>query len=112
MPAFHPAARPRFACSSTRTSGKSSRTTSTVPSLEPLSTRTVSSPRTLSRHRSIHGSALKVTTTAPASRMSRSGSPPQPLPEQDHDTRKSHGDGDEEEEEAGGERCFRVDPEL
>ena len=58
MPAFQPAARPRFSCSINVTSGKSSRTTSTVPSVEPLSTTTVSSPRTLSRARSTQGSAL------------------------------------------------------
>ncbi len=56
-PVFHPNASPRFSSSTTATSGKRSRTNATVPSLDPWSTTTVSTPRTLSRHCSIHGSA-------------------------------------------------------
>src|SRR5215210_5091373 len=113
MPRFQPAARPRFSCSITVASGSCSRTTSALPSLEPLSTTTTSSPRTLSRQRSIHGSALWVTTTTPASSMGR-GRPPsaQPLPEQDCPARKRQRDGHEEEEEARGERLVGVDADV
>ena len=56
----------RFAPSTTATAGTRSRTNATVSSVEPLSTTTVSMPATLSRHRSIHGSASYVTTTQAA----------------------------------------------
>ena len=64
IPRFQPAPRPRLSCSTSRTSGNRSRTSSTVPSLEPWSTTIVSWPRTLSRHLSMYGIALKVTTIA------------------------------------------------
>src|SRR6266849_5762337 len=63
MPVLFPPPMPRFSCSSTRTSGKRSRTTSRVPSVEPWSTTITSCPRTDSRHCSSHGSAFQVTTT-------------------------------------------------
>ena len=60
MPALLPAPKPRFSCSRTRASGNRSRTSSSVPSVEPLSTTIISAPdsRTLSSERSIHGAAL------------------------------------------------------
>src|SRR5688572_32152616 len=115
MPAFQPAPSPRFSPSSTRTSAKSSRTTSGVPSLEPLSTTIVSSPRTLARQCSIQGSALYVTTrtltVVGALGMRRVRATPQPLPEQDHAARQRHRDRDEEEEESRGERLVGADSE-
>ena len=48
MPVFEPPPRPRFSCSISRASGKRSRTSSSVPSVEPWSTTIVSWPRTLS----------------------------------------------------------------
>src|SRR6187455_2591506 len=112
MPRFQPAARPTFSCSITRASGSCSRTTSALPSLEPLSTTITSSPRTLSRQRSIQGSALCVTTTTLASGMARARPPAQTLPEQDQPAGQRHHDGDEEEEEAGGEGLVRVDADV
>src|SRR4026209_232050 len=109
MPRFQPAARPTFSCSITRASGSCSRTTSALPSLDPLSTTTTSSPRTLSRQRSIHGSALWVTTTTLAPGLPGARPPAQPLPEQEQAARQRHHDGDEEEEEAGGERLVGTD---
>jgi len=52
---FQPAPRPRFSALINRTSGKRSRTKSTVPSRDPLSTTIVSTPRSDSRQGSIQG---------------------------------------------------------
>ena len=71
MPAFEPPPRPLFSCSITRASGKRSRTSSSVPSVEPWSTTIVSWPRTLSSACSTQGSALYVTTTTETSAMFR-----------------------------------------
>ena len=57
MPAFQPPARPTFSCSTTRASGNRSRTSASVPSLEPLSTTTVSTSRTDASARSTYSSA-------------------------------------------------------
>src|SRR3954451_6492696 len=67
MPVLFPPPMPLLSCSITRTSGKRSRTSSKVPSVDPLSTTTTSSPRTDSRHCSTQGSALYVTTTTETS---------------------------------------------
>ena len=58
MPLFQPCASPRLGSSTRATSGKRVRTISRVPSVEPWSTTTVSTPRTLSRQCSSQGSAL------------------------------------------------------
>src|SRR5438067_5266249 len=106
MPAFQPAQRPRFSCWTSRASGNRSRTSSTVPSVEPLSTTIVSCPRTLSRHCSSQGSALYVTTTAQTSPTGRAGTcgAAERLPGQRHRPRQRHRDRDDEEEEARRER--------
>ena len=58
------------ACSTIVTAGKAlADERRRVPSLDPLSTTTVSWPATLARHCSIHGSALWVTTTTETSAM-------------------------------------------
>src|SRR4051795_12271029 len=67
MPALLPPPMPLFSCSTTRTSGYRSRTKATVSSVEPLSTTTISRPRTECRHCSIQGSAFHVTTTTETS---------------------------------------------
>src|SRR5579872_5937043 len=97
MPALLPAPMPRFSCSTSLTSGKRSRTSAAVPSVEPLSTTTVSCPRTESRQRSTWAAALYVTTTTetaspmPASAVrDRHRAPAQALP-QDHDETR-HGE--------------------
>src|SRR5215218_10588676 len=111
MPAFQPAARPLFGCCTSVASGKRSRTASTVPSVEPLSTTTVGSPRTLSRQRSTHGSAFHVTTTAATSAMAhtRTDTAARAFPDEDDASRKRQRDRHQEEEEAGGERRVGVD---
>src|SRR4051794_9825558 len=115
MPVLLPPPMPLLSCSITRTSGKRLRTSSTVPSLDPLSTTTTSSPRTDSRHCSTQGSALHVTTTTETSatgRRHRGASVEDVLPE-DHGEpgqRKQH--GHHEEEEAAGERGIRAHAEV
>src|SRR5262245_15996161 len=112
MPAFQPAASPSFARSSSVASGKRSRTSSSVPSVEPWSTTTVSCPRTLPRLRSTHGSAFSVTTIAVTSSAIRDRVPRRPsqsFPREDDAPRHRHEQRDEEEQEARGERRVRVD---
>src|SRR4051812_21965169 len=113
MPAFHPAARPSFGRSTSRAAGKRSRTSSSVPSVEPWSTTTVSCRRTLSRHRSTQGSASSVTTTAVTGSAIRDGTArdgaAEPLPREDQRARDGHEDRHEEEEEPGRERAVGVD---
>src|SRR5215213_4713021 len=111
MPALLPPPMPRFSCSTTVTSGNRSRTKATVPSLEPLSTTTVSCPRTDSRHRSSHGSALNVTTTTEASPIGH-GRPPHALPHEHGEPRQREHDRHHEEEEAARERAVGVDVDL
>src|SRR3990170_2528871 len=114
IPMFQPAPRPRFSALINRTSGKRSRTKSTVPSRDPLSTTIVSTPRSDSRQGSIQGRASYVTTTA-ATRGSlamldpRSRLAAKPFPEQDRATRHRQQQGDEEVEETGRERLVRAD---
>src|SRR3954447_7641569 len=109
-PRAQPAARPRFACSTTSTAGKRSRTNTTVSSVESLSTTTVSTPATLSRHCSIHGIALCVVTTTVASTMLDLGpaAAAHRLPEENSGSGKREADGDEEEEEARREGGVRA----
>src|SRR5262245_37531337 len=93
---FQPAPSPRFSVSISRTPGYRSRTNATVPSLEPLSTTTVSTPASESRHRSIHGRASKVTTTdatgGPCSAMPdlRTRAPAEPLAQHHHGSGEGH----------------------
>ena len=92
-----------------------------MPSVEPLSTTIVSWPRTLSRHLSSHGIALKVTTIAetPAAmaaypvlrRRSGRAAPRIPSQQQDPEPGQRQRDRDEEEQEAGGEGGVGVDAE-
>src|SRR5215207_10144994 len=113
MPRFQPVASPTFSCSTTMAAGSTRRAASTVPSVDALSTTTTSSPRTLSRQRWIHRSALWVTTTTPTSGMARvRAAASQALPEQDHPARERHHDRDDEEEEPGRERRVRVHAQL
>src|SRR5258705_7981605 len=72
MPALLPPPIPLFSCSITRTSGKRSRTNSTVPSVDPWSTTStstsmISEERADARHCSSHGNAFHVTTTTETS---------------------------------------------
>src|SRR5882757_6380542 len=111
MPALLPPPIPLFSCSITRTSGKRSRTNSTVPSAEPLSTTTTSRPRTDSRHCSTHGNAFHVTTTTETSATwsGRCRVPVEDLLPQDHrDPGEREHDGHQEEEEATRERSVGV----
>src|SRR6266542_104174 len=103
MPALLPPPMPRFSCSSTRASGKRSRTSSSVPSVEPWSTTIVSWPRTDSRQRSSHGSAFHVTTTTETSpsRIGH-GRPPHALPQDHHQAGERQDEGHHEEEEPAG----------
>src|SRR4051812_49226703 len=115
MPALLPPPIPRFSCSSTRTSGKRSRTTSSVPSVEPWSTTTTSWPRTDSRHCSSHGSAFQVTTTTERSATSlgnRSAPVEDVLPEDHREPRRGQHDRHHEEEEAAREGEVGVDAEV
>src|SRR6266540_1193209 len=109
MPALLPAPKPRFSCSTSRASGKRLRTSSTVPSVEPLST-TISSasvPCKLSSERSIQGAALYVTTIAVTSaigfaRHAGASGPPQSFPREDQRARRRQPvdrEGDEHDEE-------------
>src|SRR4029078_7612554 len=111
MLASQPAETPAFSLSTTRTAGNPSRTRSTVPSPEPLSTTTVSTSATLSRHCSIQGSALYVTTThaarAAASAMLEPGpraAAPEVFPEEDRRPREREHGGDEKDQESRRER--------
>src|SRR2546423_1628088 len=118
MPALLPPPMPRFSCSTRRTSGNRSRTSSTVPSVEPWSTTIASCPPTLSRQRSIHGSELNATTTTETSDIrfwlmqGSSRHAAQVLPEHDGEARYRECDIDDEEEEAGGEGQVRADAEV
>src|SRR6185503_3077664 len=102
---------PRFGCSTTTASGKRSRTSSSVPSVEPWSTTTVSCPRTDSRHCSIHGIPLYVTTTTETSPIGN-GRPPHALPADDQEARQRQHERHHEEEESARERAVGVDAEL
>src|SRR4051794_26896100 len=109
MPALLPPPIPLFSCSITRTSGYRSRTSSTVPSVEPWSTTTTSRPRTESRHCSSHGSAFHVTTTTVTETSGCSigdgRRPPEDvLPQQDRHAGECEEDRHDEEEEPAGER--------
>src|SRR6266545_7052677 len=105
---------PRFSCSITRTSGKRSRTSSSVPSVEPWSTMIVSCPRTESSERSTQGSALKVTTTTETSSAigDRGGRAAEALPEDDREAGRREDERHHEEEEAGRERGVGVNVQL
>src|SRR5437763_14167204 len=111
IPAFQPAARPRFSRSSTRTSGRRSRTSSSVPSVEPASTRIVSCARTLARQVSSQGNAFRLTTTTLTSAMAdaRPAESAQALPAEDRRARQRERERDEEEAEPRRERGVRVD---
>src|SRR3989442_416990 len=108
MPALLPPPMPLFSCSISRTPGKRSRTRSTVPSLEPLSTTITSRPRTDSRHCSSHGSAFHVTTTTETSATGRGRHRCPPVEDvlpQDHtEPREREQHGHHEEQEAARER--------
>src|SRR4051794_16250894 len=113
MPALLPPPMPTFPCSIRRTAGNRSRTSSTLPSVEPLSTTIVSYPFTDSRQRSRQGSASKATTTTvTSSRIALHRSPrrtPHALPEDHREARQRNHDGEQEEQEADGERLVRAD---
>src|ERR1044071_2265643 len=111
MPVLLPPPMPRFSCSTTRTSGYRSRTSASVPSVEPWSTTSTSTkitswPRTTeSRQRSIHSAAFQVTTTTETSATAEQRQPPvEDLLPHDHD---EAGQGEQnrhhEEEETAGE---------
>src|SRR5262245_33963231 len=111
---FQPAPSPRLSLSTSRTSAARSRTNSTVPSLEPLSTTTVSTPRSESRQFSIHGMASYVTTTA----ATRCGSAmfdlgtrtaPEAVAQHDHRPRERQQQGHEEVQKTGCERLVGAD---
>src|SRR5581483_278119 len=115
MPALLPPPMPLFSCSTTRTSGKRSRTSSSVPSVEPWSTTTTTFPRTDSRHCSSHGSAFHVTTTTETSDGSmRDGraAAEHVLPQQEPHPGQREQDRHHEEEEAARERGVARDAEL
>src|SRR6266436_2634618 len=114
MPVLLPPPMPRFSCSITRTSGKRSRMSSSVPSVEPWSTTIVSCPRTDSSERSTQGSALKVTTTTEMSSAigDRGGRAAEALPENDREARRREDERHHEEQEAGCERRVGIDVEL
>src|SRR5438270_6640638 len=101
MPVLLPAPKPRFSCSIRRASGNRSRTSSTVPSVEPWSTTIVSCPRTLSRQRSIHGTALYVTTTTETRESATE--PAEALPPEQQRSRERQAERDGEEQEPGRE---------
>src|SRR5580765_3687888 len=112
MPVLLPPPMPRFSCSITRASGNCSRTRSTVPSVEPLSTTITSRPCTDARHCSIHGSAFHVTTTTVTSATalghralrSRGGPAEHLLPEDHGEPGQREQNRHHEEEKAAGER--------
>src|SRR5947208_13103664 len=119
MPALLPAPKPRFSSSSSRASGNFSRTSSGVPSPDSLSTTITSAlvPRRLSRHFSIHGAALWVTTIALTSAIgfacnARPARPPHAFPGEDHRTGSGQQNRDHEEEKARGERLVGIDADV
>src|SRR6266536_6321079 len=122
-----------LSCSITRTSGKRSRTSSSVPSVEPWSTTMVSTPQSDSRQRSIQGSPFSVTVTAVTSALTsrrparassrrerelatsfeaRGRRAAEPLEREDHGAGKRERDRDDEEQEAGRERRVGADVQL
>src|SRR3954465_16078929 len=120
MPVLLPPPMPRFSCSITRTSGNRSRTSATVPSVDPLSTTITPRSRTDAMDCSIHGSAFHVTTTtdtsgtAPGHRALRSwGAPVEHLLPEDHgEPRQREEDRHHEEEEATREGRVGIDSEV
>src|SRR5258705_8401096 len=118
MPALLPPPIPLFSCSITRTSGKRSRTKSTVPSVEPwsttsTSTSTISEERTDARHCSSHGSAFHVTTTTETSGTGHCRAPVEHLLPQDHgDPWQREHDRHQEEQEAAREGGIGVDAQV
>src|SRR5437867_3890137 len=112
MPALLPPPMPRLPCWITRTSGKRSRTSSTLPSDDPLSTRIVSKSRTESRHCSSQGRALYETTTTETSSRIGHRRAPHALPQQHDDARQREHQRQHEEEEAARKRGVCVDAEL
>src|SRR5580765_4335490 len=112
MPALLPAPKPRFSCSITRAVGNRSRTSSSVPSVEPWSTTITSFPCTERRQRSIQGSALNVTTTTVTSSRIGDGRSSRALPEDDHEPGQREDQRHQEEDEAGREGGVRVDAKL
>src|SRR4051794_1399102 len=106
MPALLPAPMPAFPCSTSRTAGKRSRTSSTVPSVDPWSTTIASRPATDSRQRPSHGSAFHVTTTTETSPW-LSGiedrRPAQALPEEHEQAGDGEQERQQEEQEPRGE---------
>src|SRR5919112_4789114 len=113
MPALLPPPIPTFPCSIRRTRGKRSRTSSTLPSVEPLSTTIVSWPATDSRQRSSHGSELNATTTTvTSSRIALHRSrrrAPHALPQDHAEPRQRDRDRQQEEQKADRERRVGVD---
>src|SRR5690242_9894851 len=114
MPVLLPPPMPRLSCSITRTSGYRSRTNATVSSVDPLSTTSTSRPATESRHCSIQGSALKVTTTTETSAtVGQRGAPVEHvLPEDHRQPGQREHDRHDEEQEPAGERGVGVDTDV
>src|SRR5579862_6808608 len=113
MPVLFPPPMPRFSCSITVTSGKRSRTSATVPSVDPLSTTTVSWPRTDSRHCSMCPAAFQVTTTTERSSAIGNGHrrPAEAFPQDHHEPRHRQEQCHQEEHEPGRERVVGTDAE-
>src|SRR5829696_10111228 len=113
IPALLPPPIPTLSCSIRRTAANRSRTSSTLPSVDPLSTTIASYPSTDSRQRSSHGSASYVTTTTvTSSRIAldrRRRRAPHALPQDHGEPRQRDRDRQQEEQEADGERRVRVD---
>src|SRR5205809_4628842 len=122
MPALLPAPKPRFSSSIRRASGNFSRTRSSVPSVDALSTTITSAsvPRRLSSERSIQGAALCVTTTALTSGSAirfawnprAATRPAEAFPGKNQRARERHQDRDHEEQEPGRERLVGAYPHL
>src|SRR4051794_18936722 len=112
MPALLPAPNPRFSCSITRAAGNRSRTSSSVPSVEPLSTTITSFPCTDCRQGSIQGSALYVTTTTETSSRIGNGRSSRTLPDDDQEPGQRKRERHQEEDEAGREGGIGVNAEL
>src|SRR5262249_30661213 len=115
MPALLPPPIPLFSCSMRRTSEKRSRIAATVPSVEPLSTTITSRPPTDSRHFSIQGSALYVTTTTAQSATGAADGGAlveDALPQDDRHAGQREQDGHDEEQETACERGVGVDSEV
>src|SRR4051794_36764289 len=112
MPALLPPPMPTFGCSTSLACGNRSRTSSTVPSVEPLSTTTVSYSRTDSRHRPSQGSALYATTTTETSSRIRNRSrPPRAaaeIPQDDREPRYGQHERHHKEQNPAGERRARA----